>query len=174
MSISVTIRRHHWSRQIRITIRPDATILVTAPRRTSLRVIERVIRERSGWIRSMIATVPREEKSTGVQKMHRIQQTRELVTHLVDEYCTFYGVVCGRVSVRDQRSRWGSCSSAGNLNFNYRLAVMPTDLVHYVVAHEVCHLVELNHSPRFWRLLALAIPDYKMRRKALRAWGTIG
>ena len=119
---------------------------------------------------TVVTSAPREGKSTGVQKMHRIQQTRELVTHLVDEYCTFYGVVCGRVSVRDQRSRWGSCSSAGNLNFNYKLAVVPEHIADYVIVHELCHCKEFNHSPRFWKLVEQTIPNHKEIRKQLRSF----
>jgi len=78
------------------------------------------------------------------------------------------GAECERISIRAQRSRWGSCSSKKTLSFNVRLALLPIELVEYVVVHEVCHLREMNHSPAFWKLVETAIPDYRKRRAALQ------
>lgn len=80
----------------------------------------------------------------------------------------YYGVTWGRVTIRNTVSRWGSASRAGNLNFNYRVLFLPPHLAEYVLVHELCHLRELNHSPRFWALVAETIPDWKERRRALR------
>ncbi len=79
-----------------------------------------------------------------------------------------YGLSYGRVAIRDQRSRWGSCSKKGNLNFNYRLLFLPLPLVDLVIAHELCHLKEFNHSTAFWGLVAETIPDLSLRREELR------
>ena len=73
-----------------------------------------------------------------------------------------------RLSVRNQRTRWGSCSRTGNLNFNYKIALLPEPLADYIIAHELCHLGEFNHSQAFWDLVAVAIPDYRERRAELR------
>lgn len=78
-----------------------------------------------------------------------------------------YGFVYGRVSIKEQTSRWGSCSRRGNLNFNWRLLLAPLPVLDYVVFHELCHLKELNHSERFWRLVARGCPDYKTYRRWL-------
>lgn len=82
-----------------------------------------------------------------------------------------YGFTFGRVSIKEQKSRWGSCSRAGNLNFNWRLLLAPPPVLDYVVYHELAHLKELNHSPRFWRLVARACPDYETHRAWLRHFG---
>ena len=79
----------------------------------------------------------------------------------------FYGFIVGRVSIRNQKSRWGSCSKKGNLNFNYRLALIPPSLADYVIAHELCHLKEFNHGKKFWELIEKTIPDHQLRRHAL-------
>lgn len=79
-----------------------------------------------------------------------------------------YGFAYGRVSIKEQKSRWGSCSRRGNLNFNWRLLLAPLPVLDYVVVHELCHLKELNHSERFWRLVARGCPDYQTHRRWLR------
>jgi hypothetical protein len=87
-------------------------------------------------------------------------------------YNALYRYTFKRVSIRNTKSRWGSCSEHGNLNFSYKLLFLPEPLADYIVVHELCHLQELNHSPRFWQLVAQTFPDYKERRKVLRtsAW----
>ena len=77
----------------------------------------------------------------------------------------------GRVAIRDQKSRWGSCSQKGNINFNWKLVMAPPPALDYVVVHELCHLYEFNHSPRFWALVARHMPDYEVWKKWLKAHG---
>lgn len=72
-----------------------------------------------------------------------------------------YGLSWNRVAIRDQRRRWGSCSSRGNLNFNYRLIFLPDHLFDYIIIHELCHLQEMNHGPQFWLLVAKECPGYQ-------------
>lgn len=79
-----------------------------------------------------------------------------------------YGFKYGRVTIRNVKTRWGSCSKKGNLNFNYRIVFLPKELADYLVVHELCHLGEFNHSQKFWDLVAKAQPNYKKLRKELR------
>ena len=91
---------------------------------------------------------------------------------IVDEKIYYYGklyhVHPKKVFIRNQSTRWGSCSTRGNLSFNFRLIYLPEPLLNYLIAHEVCHLREMNHSERFWGLVAKTIPDFKKRKAALR------
>ena len=95
---------------------------------------------------------------------------REAATHLagrIDHYAPRLGVRPSRVSIRGQRSRWGSCSGKGTVSLNWRLMMVPGELVDYVVIHELCHLRHMNHSPRFWAMVSDAVPDFQQRRRRL-------
>ena len=97
---------------------------------------------------------------------------REAVAHLtgrVEHYAPRLGVCPSRVSIRGQRSRWGSCSGKGTVSLNWRLMMVPGALADYVVVHELCHLRHMDHSPRFWEMVGGIIPDYQHRRLGLDA-----
>lgn len=96
------------------------------------------------------------------------EKARVLILKRLELLNKNYNFHYNRVSIRDQSTRWGSCSRLANLNFNYRLVHLPLHLCDYVIVHELCHLEELNHSQDFWNLVAREIPDYKERRKELR------
>ena len=80
----------------------------------------------------------------------------------------YYGFKYKKISIRNQRTRWGSCSKAGNLNFNYRLFFLSNEEMDYVIAHELCHLKEFNHSPKFWKLVEEFCPNYKAIRRKIK------
>lgn len=98
------------------------------------------------------------------------EEARELVKQRIDHYNLFYKFTYGRIAIKNHKSRWGSCSKKGNLNFNYRIALLPLHLADYIVVHELSHLKEFNHAPAFWSLVALTIPDWQQKRKELMAW----
>ena len=91
----------------------------------------------------------------------------ERIRERVDHYAPLIGVRPGRITIREQKTRWGSCSSRGNLNFNWKLIMAPPQVLDYVVIHELCHLHEFNHSPRFWALVQHQMPDYIAWKKWL-------
>jgi len=95
------------------------------------------------------------------------ETARAIVRARVEHLNQYYQVPIKKIFIKNHRSRWGSCSTLGNLNFNYRLALLPQALVDYVIAHELCHLKEFNHSPKFWNLVAQTVPEHKVLRKQL-------
>ncbi len=102
-------------------------------------------------------------------ELHK-ETARTIVHERIAYWRTVLPVVPNRISIKAQSTRWGSCSTKGNLNFNYRLALIPIELVDYVVVHELCHLIEFNHSPRFWDRVAEHLPDYELRKATLHEY----
>jgi len=96
------------------------------------------------------------------------RQARKKIAERIACYEDRIARVPGRITIKSQKCRWGSCSARGNLNFNWRIVMAPERVVDYVVVHELCHLLELNHSRRFWALLAQVIPDYKEDKEWLQ------
>lgn len=94
-----------------------------------------------------------------------------LAKERLEYFNQFYNYKYGRVVIRNQKTRWGSCSRKGNLNFNYKIALLPSKSADYIIIHELCHLGEFNHSQRFWDLVAETFPDYKEVRHSLRTNG---
>ena len=102
---------------------------------------------------------------------HR-ESARELVTERVEHFSKYYGskygITVGKISIRNQRSRWGSCSKNGNLNFNYKLLFLPAEARDYVIVHEICHIKEFNHAAAFWALVEEQVTGWRTLRRELR------
>jgi predicted metal-dependent hydrolase len=100
------------------------------------------------------------------------ENARSLVHKKIAELNAHYGYKVGRVSIRNTKSRWGSCSKQGNLNFNYKILFLPPHIADYIIVHELCHIKEFNHSPNFWNLVAELVPNHKDIREELKqtAW----
>ena len=171
--IPVTIRRHPRARQLRLTVKHNGQVLMTVPRRVSMATAKLFIKKHLSWVQQKIeanqvhqSLLPRTQ---GVVTIHRYRaRARALITKKVRELNQHYQFHVGKISVRNQQSRWGSCSRQGNLNFNFRLLFLEEALLNYVVVHELCHLQEMNHSKKFWQLVETTIPNFKERRQALR------
>ena len=110
-------------------------------------------------------------RSRATQEHYRAhkERARALVHKRLIHWNAHYACSYGRVAIRDQHTRWGSCSSKQNLNFNYRIVFLPPHLVDYIIVHELCHLLELNHGPRFWAHVARTCPEFVAHIAELRA-----
>jgi len=207
-----------------ITVKPDGTIRVAAPKGTAAKTVQDWVTSKSKWIAAKLAEVELANR----QVVERSYQSGEEFSYLgrpmrlelfdppqqaktkvrfregtiqitcpdcspaavkaaletwyrwaagryirarVGHYQSQVGGKLGRITIREQKTRWGSCSAQGNLNFNWRIMMAPPEIIDYLVVHELCHLVHLNHSPSFWNLVASIIPDYKARKDWLRKNG---
>lgn len=101
------------------------------------------------------------------------QYARNALAEASDRYAAQLGRTYTSLTIRDTRSRWGSCTSKGGLMYSWRLIMAPPDVLDYVAAHEVAHLVEMNHSPAFWQVVARICPDYQTHRQWLRDQGDL-
>lgn len=114
---------------------------------------------------------PAEQKRLEILEKRYRKAAKDCFTSRVAYYHTFTGGNYTSITVRDQRSRWGSCSSRGTLSFNYRLLFAPPKVLDYVVVHELCHLTHMNHSKDFWNLVEQIMPDYRIYKQWLRDHG---
>lgn len=171
--IPYTLRRRRFSRSIRFSVYADGRLVVTAPMLVGKRTIERMIEEKAAWIIEKLkladSRVPK--VSTAESRVLYLKHKGEalkLAKERLEHFNQMYGLQWNRVTIKNSRTRWGSCSGKGNLNFNYKIALLPIELADYIIVHELCHLAQMNHSSKFWLLVAQTIPDYSVRRRAIR------
>src|SRR3989344_7375520 len=118
---------------------------------------------------SMFRRIRRRRRARGVRSYRKHKETaRMVIAQKIKKYNEVYQYRLARISIRNQKTRWGSCSKSGNLNFNYKILFLEEQLADYIVVHELCHLQELNHSQKFWNLVAQVFPNHKQLRGELR------
>ena len=159
-------------RTVAIQILADGTVLVRAPRRMPEAEIRRIVTRKSAWIaahRNCVRPAPKLLTPTQMTQLKR--QAQAVIPQKVEATAKKLGVTYGRISLRWQRTRWGSCSGKGNLNFNCLLMLAPARVLEYVVIHELCHRRHMNHSAAFWAEVERACPDYLTQRKWLKNEG---
>ena len=175
VDIAYTVRTSARARRLRITVHDDGTVIVTKPTRVPMGMIQVFVHRHIAWIKKKVAHFAKKPaKILGKYSRRDFyahkERARALVTERLAYFNQFYGLSYGTVRIGNQRSRWGSCSSKKNLNFNYKIVFLPQPLQEYVIVHELCHLQELNHGARFWDLVAQQIPDHVVRRKELQKY----
>ena len=200
--IEVAVRKHARSRRLRLHVR-DGEVLLTAPPRTSRAEIDRFLAEHGGWVERTLAQQRLSASILGLRRPGVVwrlgrpiplvelgipptepaierwcrDETRRVAAEIAERESDALRVSVARLRIGDQRSRWGSASSRGTVSLSWRLLLAPLDVLDYVVVHELCHLRELNHSRRFWKLVATARPGYEAQKRwldrhgiELRAW----
>ena len=160
------------ARRYILRVRPDGTLRVTIPRGGSRAEASAFVGRHTAWIEQERARVLERRASVPPALEAELSERakRQLIPRL-HELAAQHGLTFTRVTIRNQRSRWGSCSRSGAIALNYRLIQMPADVADYVLIHELMHLKQQNHGPRFWRLVAAACPHFREAERWLRTHG---
>lgn len=170
--IPYTLRTTRQTKRIVISIKADGVVTVSRSPRISIKEVEKAIYEKRNWIIAKKAEQLNKPKkllahySVKDFKENSVQ-ARELVMERLEYFNKFYGHKIGKIYIRNQKSRWGSCSSKGNLNFNYKIVFLPAELADYIIVHELCHIVQMNHGKNFWNLVEKTIPNWVILRKEI-------
>ena len=160
-----------------VQVKADGSVVVRAPKRMAKYKIESFLKEKQDWIlshRERALAASEQKKANGLTEAERkaaLQRAAEMLAEKTARFAKEMGVTYGRITIREQKTRWGSCSSAGNLNYNWKLVLMPERVMDYVVIHELAHREEMNHSTRFYAVVAQQMPDYKVWQSWLKEHG---
>jgi predicted metal-dependent hydrolase len=179
-TVDIPIRISRRAKRPKIVVDGQRKPQIVLPPRTPARVVDRMLSDHGEWLERELAK-PAQPFKLGLQRedvvwlgglatprpdVHRLdtwyrERAREEAYRLVEREADRIGVSYSRIAIRDQRTRWGSCSQRGTLSFNWRLVMAPISPFHYVVVHELCHLLKHEHSPAFWQLVAHLWPSYR-------------
>lgn len=174
-TISYSIKVRKGARGIRIGVLPDMSVVVTKPKNIRDEYVHQVVSSKVGWITEQIEKIKQRPKkilahfSVRDYKLYK-QDASDIALERCLYFNKFYNFKIKSIKIRNQKTRWGSCSSSGELSFNYKIFFLPPDLRDYIIVHELAHLKEMNHSQNFWDLVALQIPDYKQRMRDIRLY----
>lgn len=174
--LSASLIRRKGSRSVRLAVHQDGVFSIRAPQSYTLERIQKMIQEKATWIERQQAAMQKRGVSLHAKEHEQDRRAylqykeaaRRLIERRLPELNQLYQFDYKRVAIKDNRTNWGSCSKAGNLNFNYKLVLLPDHLADYVIVHELCHLKEMNHSIRFWNLVAQGCPNWKRCRTELK------
>jgi len=169
-------------RTVAIQVNSDLSVTLRAPNEITDEEIQKILKEKDAWIKRSIEKIRINKKESGNRKRKKLSE--EEVKKLADKaikyipkrvkyFAPIVGVDYGSITIRNQKTRWGSCSSKGNLNFNCLLMLAPKEVIDYVVVHELCHRKEMNHSQAFWDEVQRVLPEYERSREWLKKEGAL-
>lgn len=166
---------------VAIQVNSDLSLTVRAPHFASEKDIEEILMKKEAWISKHIEEIKTRKKRFELESTDKFtpekikllaDQALKIIPARVEYFAKIIGVTYGNITIRNQKTRWGSCSSKGNLNFNCLLMLAPPEVLDYVVVHELCHRKQMNHSKAFWVEVEKAFPAYKESIKWLKEEGS--
>ena len=168
------LQRRAKTRRITLSVNSKGKVRVTAPKLVSKKTIDQFVASKQEWIAEVLQKIKLQQKSvfSGPQYSYHANKARakKVITERVKHFADLYGFIFKRISIKNTSSRWGSCSTNQNLNFNYKLLFVSESLRDYVVVHELCHLRHHNHSAQFWKEVSQILPDYRVRERELKKY----
>ena len=172
--VEYSLKKNSRSRRLRLAIHPGGNFVVTAPVGLNFFQIEKYLRQKTNWILEKLKIAKNQidpafsHRKSRPEYLALKKNALKMAIQKTEWYAHQYGFRYNKISIRNQKTRWGSCSQKGNLNFNYRISLLPDELADYIVVHELCHLKELNHGRNFWRKVEEILPDYKKRIRQIK------
>jgi len=162
--VSYTLRKSIRARRMRLAVYCDGSIVVTTPHDLREGVAERFIQEKAKWLFSKLKFFE-QFKGKPISRYNYDEYLKyknsalDLVKEKVECFSNIHGYRYNRINIKNQKTRWGSCSKKGNLNFNYKILFLPEKIQDYIIVHELCHLKEFNHSKKFWNFVEKVRPE---------------
>lgn len=176
--VPYTLKVSNRAERLRLAVYCDGAFVVTSPKNMNQNIIEKFIIQRSQWILDKIDYFNSFSNKLKIRNSKEDfikykEKAKNLAEEKVLRFNKIYNFKFNKINIKNQKTRWGSCSKKGNLNFNYKIVLLPEKLANYIVVHEICHLGEFNHSRKFWNLVTKAVPDYMEIRNELKKQGLI-
>jgi predicted metal-dependent hydrolase len=173
--VPYTLRESSRARRVNLTLRHDGSVVVSIPKRKKATLAENFLKENEKWV---LANLKKIKNHNGIylethkgKKFELLKEYAQIfVNRKIEKINKYYKFKINRVSIKNQKSQWGSCSAKGNLNFTYKVVLLPERLAEYVIAHEICHIQEFSHSKAFWTLLGESVPNCRELDKELKRY----
>ncbi len=170
--VDYNLNKNSRAKNISLSINLNGQVRLTMPKYFPIFLAEKFIKQKSKWLLEKIAHLQNNKSIFFIKSKNKYLGQKEsaliLIKDRVDYFNQFYNFSINKIVVKNQSTRWGSCSTKKNLNFNYKLIYLPEKLRDYIIVHELCHLKEMNHSVKFWMLVNQTIPGWKKIRKELK------
>ncbi|MBL8030191.1 MAG: M48 family metallopeptidase [Candidatus Doudnabacteria bacterium] len=170
--VSYKLYKSIKARRVSISVSCETGLVVTLPYFAQESVFENFLRLKASWVLKKLKYFEKVKlapslRVTAGEFLLKKETAKKYAEEKVRKWNAFYGFGYNRISIKNQKTRWGSCSRKGNLSFHYKILDLPEELADYLVVHELCHLKELNHGSNFWQLVFKTQPNYKKLRKSL-------
>ena len=171
--IIYNFKKSKRAKNLRLCVCSDASVVITMPRLFPKVLAKKFLIKQAGWVIKKLEYYRKCEKIIFNKSDYseKREKARKIILNKISALNRHYNFKFNKIAIRNQKTRWGSCSAKHNLNFNYKIIYLPPELQDYIIIHELCHLQEMNHSRKFWKLVAKTVPDYSRLRKELKRQG---